>query len=385
MRYFIIAGEASGDLHASNLMKELMRRDPEALFMFLGGDQMQRVVADKGTMVRHYRDMAFMGFLNVLLNIRKVLRNLKDAKNALLHFRPDTLILIDYPSFNLRMAEFSKAHLKNTKVCYYISPKIWAWKQFRIHGIKKYVDHMLTILPFETEFYAQFDYKVNYVGNPSVDSVFLRANQDESYAHFTSSNGLPEKPLIALLAGSRRQEISSCLPLMVQMVRYFPDYQFVVAGAPGVERNFYDDILRKENVDVKVLFDKTYDLLQQSHAAIVNSGTATLETTLFRVPQVVVYQVFGGRLANILKKWIIKVPYVALTNLIAGREMAKELIAADFTEENLRTELTKILSGSGRETQLRECDRVIAKLGTPGAAGKAADCIIEFLTQKEKA
>ncbi|MBP5307457.1 MAG: lipid-A-disaccharide synthase [Paludibacteraceae bacterium] len=381
MKYFIIAGEASGDLHASNLMRELIRRDSQAEFTFLGGDLMRQAAGQRGTLVHHYRDMAFMGFVNVLLNLRTVLRNLKDAKDALLQFQPDVLILIDYPSFNLRMAEFCKKKLKQTSVCYYISPKIWAWKQFRIHAIKKYVDHMLTILPFETEFYTRFDYQVNYVGNPSVDSVFLRPNQDESFTHFTQANGLSEKPIVALLAGSRRQEISSCLPAMAAMAKAFPDYQFVVAGAPGVDPAFYETVLKK-CPGIKVLFDKTYDLLQQSHAAVVNSGTATLETALFRVPQVVVYQVLGGRLANVLKKWLIKVPYVALANLIAGREMAKELIAADFTERNLHDELKKILKGPERERQLAECERIIAKLGAPGTAAKAADAVMAIVEEE---
>lgn len=373
MKYFIIAGEASGDLHASNLMRELKIKDSEAEFCFLGGDLM---LAQGGNMVKHYKDMAFMGVINVVMHLRTVLGNIKTCQKALIDFKPDVLILIDYPSFNLRIAKFCKKNLPEVPVFYYISPKIWAWKEWRIKSIKKYIDRMYTILPFETEFYKKHDFRVQYVGNPCVDSVALRPNQNESYEDFVMRNSLDKKPIVALLAGSRIQEIKGCLSKMIGVAESFPDYQFVVAAAPSVSDGVYKSIIGDR--DIKVVYGQTYDLLQQSYAAVVNSGTATLETALFRVPEVVVYNVFGGRLANIAKQFVLKIKYVSLVNIIAGHEVVKELLAGDFTEENIIRELSKILrKSSERSVMLTEYDKIINELGAPGVASKAASLIIK--------
>jgi lipid-A-disaccharide synthase len=272
MRYFIIAGEASGDLHASNLMRELKKQDSNAEFCFLGGDFMQ---LQGGTMIIHYREMAFMGFVAVVQNARKIFKNMTDCKQAILDFKPDIVILVDYPSFNLRIAQFVKEKL-NTRVYYYISPKIWAWKENRIHKIKRYIDRMFTIFPFETEFYARHQFAVEYVGNPTVDSVFQRPNQQQTFEEFCSNNTLPAKPIIALLAGSRKQEISNCLPRMLKAATQFENYQTLVSAAPGIEPDFYLQYIDKK----QLIFGQTYELVAHAKAAIVNSGTATLETAL---------------------------------------------------------------------------------------------------------
>ncbi len=371
MRYFIIAGEASGDLHASNLIKALKQKDPQADFQFLGGDLMTAAVGHEP--VIHYRDMAFMGFINVALNLRTVLGNIKRCKQALQSYAPDLLILIDYPSFNLDIAKFSKQIFPSTPIYYYISPKIWAWKTWRIKSIKRLIDHMYTILPFETDFFKQYDYHVHYVGNPSVDSV-------AAYRQNAASNPIPhsDKPIVALLAGSRKQEISMCLPRMLEVAKAFPDYQFLTAAAPGVEKEFYDKVIGDS--PAKVIYGQTYDLLSVAHAAIVNSGTATLETALFRVPQVVVYNLKGGRLVNIARKLVIKVPFFCLVNLIASREVVKELLAADFTVSNVSVELAKILQDTPeRHAMLQGYDHVIRLLGEPGAGEHAAEAMLRDL------
>ena len=374
MKYFIIAGEASGDLHGSNLMRELKQVDTQATFMFLGGDLMQ---AQGGTLVKHYRDMAFMGFIMVLLNARKVLQNIKICKQRIIEFQPDVLILIDYPGFNLRIAKFVKEQQVDIPVFYYISPKIWAWKEHRIKSIKKYIDKMFTILPFETDFYAKHNYPVHYVGNPSVDSIAFRLNKEEDFASFTKRNNLNEKPIIALLAGSRRQEIKGCLPTMANMASLFPEYQFVVGGAPSVEPQFYSKILGSNNV--QVVYGQTYDLLQQAHAAIVNSGTATLETALFKVPQVVVYHWKLGFLMNILQQLVLKVKYISLVNLIYEGPLVKELIAGYFTPQNLQKELILILNPTYRKKLQNGYNEISQKLGKPGAAKKSAATMWELL------
>lgn len=290
MKYFLIAGEASGDLHASNLMAALKEKDPEADFRFFGGDLMQAV---GGTLVKHYKEMAFMGFIPVLLNLRTILNNMKTCQEDIRKYQPDVVILIDYPGFNLKIAKFVKTVL-HLPVYYYISPKIWAWKQYRIKDFRRYVDRMFCILPFETEFFRKLDYSVDYVGNPSVDSV---AQNKEKQANrpdtFMADERLPDKPILALLAGSRRQEIKDNLPTMLEVAAAYPDYQPVIAGAPGLEPEYYKQYIG--NHPAKIVFGKTYDLLQHSRAALVTSGTATLETSLFRVPQVVCYYVVAGR------------------------------------------------------------------------------------------
>jgi len=374
MRYFIIAGEASGDLHASNLMRELKNVDSAAEFCFLGGDLMQ---SQGGSMIKHYRDMAFMGVVAVLKNARTVLKNLSDCKQAILDFGPDVLILVDYPSFNLRMARFVKENL-NTKVYYYISPKIWAWKEYRIKEIKRYVDKMFTIFPFETAFYAKHNYEVEYVGNPTIDSVCLRPNQQQTFEQFSTLNKLANKPIIALLAGSRKQEIYECLPRMIESALCFDDYQVVIAGDPGIEPDFYQSIIK--NKKVQIVFGQTYDLLQQSKAAVVNSGTATLETALVGTPQVVVYNVPCGRFGYLVKNIIIHLKFISLVNIVAEKQVVKELLAHLFTVENIVAELNKILNDTNYRTNMLTNYALMKKvLGEPGAARHAAEKIHEQL------
>ncbi len=380
MKYFIIAGEASGDLHASNLMRELKLKDKAAEFCFLGGDLM---AAEGDLQVKHYRDMAFMGFIAVIKHADKVKQNFDDCKKAIVDFKPDVLILVDYPSFNLRMAQYVKEELPGTFVYYYISPKIWAWKTFRIRSIKKYVDRMFTILPFETGFYAKYHYPVEYVGNPSVDSVCARPNQEQTWDEFIELNQLSHKPVIALLPGSRKQEIEACLPTMMSSAEPFTDYQIVVSGAPGVEPDFYQSVLQGK--DFSIVFGQTYDLLQQASVAVVNSGTATLETALIGTPQVVVYHVAFGRLASILKKIVIKVKYISLVNLIAGRQVVRELVAHLFTRKNLIYELELILRNEDYREGILEGYREVRKLlGKPGAAQLAAKKIVQHLREDKR-
>jgi len=374
MRYFIIAGEASGDLHASNLMRELRIADTQAEFCFLGGDLMQ---AQGGKMIKHYRDMAFMGIVAVLKNARTVLKNLSDCKQAITDFQPDVLILVDYPSFNLRMARFVKENM-NTKVYYYISPKLWAWKEYRIKEIKRYVDKMFTIFPFETAFYAKHNYDVEYVGNPTVDSVCTRPHQDQSFADFCAENKLPTKPIIAILAGSRKQEIVGCLPRMVDAGLRFPDYQVIIAGAPGIEADLYNSVLKSR--DVSVVFGKTYELLQQSKAAVVNSGTATLETALIGTPEVVVYHVPLGRIGYFVKEMVVRVKFVSLVNIVAEKLIVKELLAHLFTVKNIAAELDLILNNTTyRQTMLQNYSIIKKALGEPGTAERAAKKMVELL------
>ena len=370
MKYFIIAGEASGDLHASNLMRELKKVDSKAEFCFLGGDLMQ---AQGGKMVIHYRQMAFMGFVAVLKNARTVLKNMSNCKQAILKFKPDVIILVDYPSFNLRMARFAKETL-NTAVYYYISPKIWAWKEYRIKEIKLYVDRMFTIFPFETAFYAKHNYKVEYVGNPSIDSVCLRSNQQQTLSEFLSINNLPAKPIIAILAGSRKQEISACLPRMLDAAKQFSLYQVIIAGAPGIDPDFYKSFLKNRNN--RIVFGQTYELLQQARAAIVNSGTATLETAIVGTPQVVVYNFSFGRIVNFIKNNILKIRYISLVNIIAQKEIVKELTGHIFTVDKVTQELDKLLNdNSYRQNMLKEYERIKDELGEPGAAEHCANKI----------
>lgn len=373
MRYFIIAGEASGDLHASHLMSELKKRDSEALFSFFGGDLMK---AQGGTLLKHYREMAFMGVIPVLLNLHKIKRNFRLAENNLLEFKPDVLILVDYPGFNLRMAAFAKLH--NIKVFYYISPKIWAWKIKRVFKVKMYVDEMFTIFPFETEFYGKYDYRVHYVGNPTVDELSKRPNQDQTFQEFILNNSLSDKPIVALLAGSRSQEITRILPVMIKVMKRFPDYQFVVAGAPSQSQEVYDEVMGKNHIPV--LFNQTYDLLQQSAAALVASGTATLETAFLNVPQVVCYRIEAGRLGSWVKEQLVKVPFISLVNLIIGHEVVKELFQETCTPMTVGDELERILTDTTyRNIMLKDYKVMLEKLGSPGCAERAADEMIKLL------
>lgn len=366
MKYYIIAGEASGDLHASNLMRELKSMDTSCSFRCWGGDLMQ---AQDAVLVKHYRDLAFMGFTEVLMNIRTILNNIDFCKKDILANRPDVLILVDYPGFNLRIAEFAKQN--GIKVFYYISPQIWAWKQSRVHKIKRVVDKMFVILPFEKDFYKQFNYEVDFVGHPLLDAV-------ENYK--VESNLLKlesNKPVIALLPGSRKQEISVMLPLMLTMQKYYPNYQFVIAGAPSQTKEYYQEFIAGSKI--QIVFGQTYQLLQQSEAALVTSGTATLETALFGVPEVVCYQ--GGRISYLIAKQLIKVKYISLVNLIMDSEIVKELIQADLNEQNLKVELDKLLTSETRAIMLQNYDALKNKLGGAGASKKAAELMIGYLNK----
>ena len=379
MKYFLIAGEASGDLHASNLMREIKNNDPAAEFCFLGGDLM---AAQGGKPVKHYTDMAFMGFVAVLRNLKTVLKNIDDCKAAITSFKPDVVILIDYPSFNLRIAKFVK-ETSEIPVYYYIAPKLWAWKEYRIREIKKYVDRVFTIFPFETEFYRKHNYEVEYVGNPTVDSVNALCRRDENFTAFCQRHALSDKPIIALLPGSRRQEIAACLPTMIEAAESFPEYQIVISGAPGIEAGFYQQF--SEVAAHPVITGDTYQMLLHAKAAVVNSGTATLETALIGTPQVVVYHVIGGRLAILGKNLFIKTKYISLVNIVAQREVVKELIAHLFTARNIRTELRGILEYSESALKMKADYREIAEnLGNNEAAVNAAKLMLQHLNEDKK-
>lgn len=374
MKYFIIAGEASGDLHASHLMRELKKVDNLASFSFFGGELMAQ---EGGILLKHYREMAFMGLFPVLFNLSKIRRNFKLAEQKLVEIQPDVVILVDYPGFNLPIAEFAKS--KGLKVFYYISPKIWAWKTKRVYKVKKFVDEMFTIFPFETKFYSKYNYQVRFVGNPTIDELSNRPNQQESFSEFILRNRLPKKPLIALLAGSRRQEIKKILPVLAEVTRRFPDYQFVIAGAPAQNQQLYNEILGE--ISIPVVFGQTYELLQQSTAALVASGTATLETAFLNVPQVVCYRVESGLLGVTLRYLLVKIPYFSLVNLIGGREIVKELFQYECTTEAVSSELEKILNDSQyRKNMLTGYAEVLAELGEPGCAERAANKMIELLS-----
>lgn len=372
MRYFIIAGEASGDLHASNLMRALKLQDSNAEFCFLGGDLMAK---EGGVPIIHYREMAFMGIVNVVLHFSTIFSNLRRCKEQLLVANPDVVILVDYPSFNLRIAKFVKKNT-NIPVYCYISPKIWAWKSYRIKAIKKYFDRLYCILPFEIDFYQKYNYTVDYVGNPTVDSINCFLNNQTPNNDFVTQNRIGKKPIVALLAGSRKQEIANCLPLMAQMATFFTDFQFVVAGAPGISAEFYDNYAK----NLPVIFGETYELVKKSHVAIVNSGTATLETALLGTPQIVVYHVIGGRLASLLKRLVLHVRYVSLVNLIAGKEVVPELVAHLFTKDNLFRYLKELLYDEvARLEQQKGYEEVAKKLGSSGCSEKTAALIFNSL------
>ncbi len=370
MKYYIIAGEASGDLHASNLMKEIKLLDSESNFRAWGGDLMAQEGAE---LTKHYKDLAFMGFVDVVLNMGKIRRNFKLCKSDLLSYNPDILILVDYPGFNLRIAQFAKQH--NITTYYYISPKIWAWKKSRAWKIKKYIDKMFVIFPFEQEFYKQYDYTVNYVGNPLVDEIVRKQQNLQSKEEFIKNNNLDERPIIALLAGSRKQELKFILPEMLKVVNKYPDYQFVIAGAPSFNHDNYSQYT--DGYDVKVIFDQTYDLLNNSTAAVVTSGTATLETAIFHVPQVVVYKTMPIQY-NIGKHFIMP-KFFSLVNIIMDREVVKELLQNDL-EQLITKELSRILKDEKyRNTMLSNYSELKNKLGTTGASKRTAQQIVHDL------
>lgn len=379
MKYYLIVGEASGDLHASRLMQSLMQYDPEAEFRFFGGDLMAKV---GGTRVKHYRELAYMGFVPVLLHLPTIFKNMKMCKEDIMRWKPNAVILVDYPGFNLSIAKFVK---KNTSipVYYYISPKIWAWKEWRIKAIKRDVKEMFSILPFEVAFYEKkHHYKIHYVGNPTAEEVdnFLHV-YSESKDEFCQRNGLSSKPIIAILAGSRKQEIKDNLPSMLEAARHFEDYQMVVAAAPSITESYYKRFL--ENSEAKMVKTQTYELLAHATVALVTSGTATLETALLNVPQVVCYETPVPKLIRFAFKHIIKVRFISLVNLIADKEIVQELLADRFSIRNIANELYRILPGQpSRERMLADYQLVRERLGNEVAPDNAARIMVEKLTNR---
>jgi lipid-A-disaccharide synthase len=376
MKYYIIAGEASGDLHGSNLIKELKKLDGSAAIRCWGGDKMQ---AAGGELVKHYRELAFMGFTEVIMNLRTIFRNLAFCKEDILQYQPDALILIDYPGFNLRIAKWAKEQGLFTesggKVIYYISPQVWAWKEGRVKMMKECIDKMLVILPFEKEYYkTKWNWEVEYVGHPLVEVI-------ESQKSEVRSQNLSDRPIVALLPGSRKQEIMKKLPVMLEVSQSFPNYQFIVAKAPGVEETFYDELLKSYS-NVSYVSNQTYNLLLQAKAALVTSGTATLETALFAVPEVVCYK--GSYLSYQIGRRLVKVKYISLVNLIMDKLVVKELIQDDMTAENLQQELKELLNNEERRLQLKKDYADLKKLLGEGghASVKAAKSIVNFLRQE---
>lgn len=377
MKYYLIVGEASGDLHASRLMRSLKKYDELAEFRFFGGDLM---AAEGGTCVKHYKELAYMGFVPVLLHLGTIFSNMKKCKEDIVAWKPDVVILVDYPGFNLNIAKFLK---KNTliPVYYYISPKIWAWKEWRIKSIKRDVSEMFSILPFEVPFYEQkHKYPVHYVGNPTAQEVAeFRAGYHQTYEEFCRENNLDSrKPIIALLAGSRLQEIKDNLPAMIEVAERFEDYQMVLAGAPSIEDEYYDQFL--EGTPVRVVKNKTYQLLSHTTAALVTSGTATLETALFNVPQVVCYETPLPKLIRFAFNHVLKVDYISLVNLVANKEVVPEMFADKFTIDGIANELYKIMPGQpARERMLAEYQEVLRELGSKVAPDEAASIMVDLL------
>lgn len=377
MKYYLIVGEASGDLHASRLMRSLKKYDELAEFRFFGGDLM---AAERGTRVKHYKELAYMGFVPVLLHLGTIFSNMKRCKEDIVAWKPDVVILVDYPGFNLNIAKFLK---KNTliPVYYYISPKIWAWKEWRIKSIKRDVSEMFSILPFEVSFYEQkHKYPVHYVGNPTAQEVAeFRAGYHQTHEEFCRENNLDSrKPIIALLAGSRLQEIKDNLPAMIEVAERFEDYQMVLAGAPSIEDEYYDKFL--EGTPVRVVKNKTYQLLSHTTAALVTSGTATLETALFNVPQVVCYETPLPKLIRFAFNHVLKVDYISLVNLVANKEVVPEMFADKFTIDGIANELYKIMPGQpARERMLAEYQEVLRELGSKVAPDEAASIMVDLL------
>ena len=370
MKYYLIVGEASGDLHASCLMHSLKEKDHDAEFRFFGGDLM---AAEGGTIVRHYRELAYMGFIPVLLHLPTILKNMKMCKRDIVEWRPDVVILVDYPGFNLKIAKFLKQKT-SIPVFYYISPKIWSWKEYRIKNIKRDVDQLFSILPFEVPFFeVKHHYPIHYVGNPTADEVRrFKASYDGRFPTFS-------KPVIAILAGSRLHEIKDNLPVMLRATDHLADrFQLVVAGAPSVPHDYYLQFFG--NRKVEIVYDQTYPLLMNAHAALVTSGTATLETALFDVPQVVCYATPLPRLISVLRRILLKVKYVSLVNLIADREVVKELVAADYSEENVRREIDAIIADGPQRNAMKEgYAEVWRRLGKESAPDNAARQIVKLL------
>ena len=376
MKYYLIVGEASGDLHASHLMAALKAEDADASFRFFGGDLMKAV---GGTMVKHYKELAYMGFVPVLMHLRTIFANMKRCKQDIVAWQPDVLILVDYPGFNLNIAKYIHANTK-IPVYYYISPKIWAWKEYRIKNIKRDVDELFSILPFEQEFFQdKHHYPIHYVGNPTMDEVTaFKQSYTEDADTFKQKNNLNEKPIIALLAGSRKQEIKDNLPDMLKAAATFTDHQLVLAGAPGIDPTYYKEYIG--NYPVQIVFGQTYPLLSHAKAALVTSGTATLETALFRVPQAVCYHTPIGKVIAFLKKHILTVKYISLVNLIANREVVRELVADTMTIGNIQHELNLLLNNKKyRQAMLDGYDYMAQRLGEAGAPQNAARQMIALL------
>lgn len=376
MKLYVIAGEASGDLHGSNLMKALLHERADISFRFWGGDKMSAVA---GEPVKHIKDLAFMGFVEVLMNIRTIFKNIDLCKKDIDHFQPDALILIDYPGFNLRIAEWAKA--KGIKVLYYISPQIWAWKQGRVHKIKRVVDKMYCILPFEQAFYAKFNVDVDFVGHPLIDAVEDFRQHAFDQETFYQQEKLSKLPLIAILPGSRKQEISVKLPIMLEAVKDMShDFQLVIAGAPSMHISFYEQFIARIP-NARIVQNKTYELLSSATAAIVTSGTATLETALFKVPEVVCYK--GSRISYQIAKRLIKVNYISLVNLIMDREVVKELIQDECNAKRIRAELELLLPGQeNRVIMLNDYDSLIEKLGGVGASKETAIRMLKTIEER---
>ena len=382
MKYYLIAGEASGDLHASRLMRSLKQQDPEAEFRFFGGDLM---AAEGGTLVKHYRELAYMGFVPVLLHLRTIMRNMKRCKQDITDWQPDAVILVDYPGFNLDIAKYLHKRREERgerrvkpRIYYYIAPKIWAWKEYRIKNIRRDVDELFSILPFEVEFFEKkHHYPIHYVGNPTAQEVreFLSANSQQPTAN-------SQQPIIALLAGSRRQEIKDNLPAMIEATRHLANrYDVVLAGAPSIDEAYYKPFI--DGTHVRLVMNETYRVLSEASAALVTSGTATLETCMFRVPQVVCYNMQMKRLYSLLRRLVLKVKYVSLVNLIADREVVTELVVDTFSVDNIRRELEKILpGGSQRQPMLDDYEEVHRRLGDSEAPDRAAELMIK-LTKEE--
>lgn len=381
MKYYLIAGEASGDLHASRLMHELKAQDPHADFRYFGGDAMK---AEGGVLVRHYSTLAYMGFVQVALHLREILSGMSQCKSDIAAYKPDAVILVDYPGFNLGIAKWVKKNL-SAKVFYYISPKIWAWKEYRLKDIRANVDCMLSILPFEVDYYKKHDYEITYVGNPTVDELAPICSQEFNRADFCKKHELNEnQPIIAVLAGSRKAEVKGNLPIMLDAASKMACHQIVIAGAPGLTRDFYEPIIAKYRTvpPVKVVFGETYDILRAAQVAAVTSGTATLETAYLNVPQVVCYQFKGGMLVyKIMEIALRRIRYVSLVNLLLDAPSVKELLGPFLTAETLRSELKKIIvdESEPRRQLLAEYDRMRSILGQPGAPVRAAKKIIESI------
>lgn len=365
MKYYLIAGEASGDMHGANLMKALRQKDANAEFRFWGGDKMK---SEGGEQVEHYKNTAFMGFWEVITHLKTILNFISICKKDLQQWQPDVVILIDYPGFNMRIAQFAKQ--AGFKVVYYISPQIWAWKESRVHKIKKYVDKMLVILPFEKDFYKKWNYDVEFVGHPLLDEIGKYRNDVSEQINANN------KPIIALLPGSRKQEISKILPEFLSVTENFKDYQFVIGGLNHIEPEFYKSIIGEKKVEI--IYNQTYQLLSKSHAALVASGTATLETALFNVPMVVCYK--GSYLSYFIGRMLVKIKYIALVNLILDELVVTELIQNDLNKENLQNQLQAILAGEKRSIMVSKFDNLKQKLGESGASERAAASIVKFVS-----